>query len=211
MNPDSNTSASNSDTTFTNARSTPTAGESRSGEGESEKPAGAGLSESEFLQRQAAEATAAISQVFGEFSKSLRDGVDPKGWTKEHPWAMVAGATVAGFAAAAMFVPSKEDQALRRLAAMERALMPKPASKSAPHDGNDGSEDGGAKDYSKGRSGFMGAIGRQVLEAIKPALLSALTAGITAKASQPNAQPTQPPQGNSDSTSTAASDPSVAI
>jgi hypothetical protein len=179
MNPDSNSSASNTDTTSTNGP---------------KKPSGP-ASEAEFLQRQADEARKALSAAFGDLSRSLRDGIDPKAWTKEHPWAMVAGAAVAGFAAAAAFVPSKEDQALRRLAAMERALMPKPSRSNGAAAQPDAGEDGGAKDFAKGRSGFMGAIGRQLLETIKPALMSALTAGITAKAATPDNeyQAPQPP------------------
>ena len=155
--------------------------------------------------------------MFGEFSKNLRDGVDPKAWTKEHPWAMVAGAAVAGFAAAAAFVPSKEDQALRRLIAMERALMPKAPKAAAAADGHhDAGEDGGAKDFSKGRTGFMGAVARQLLETIKPALMSALTAGITAKATTPDAaeyQAPQPPPADPYARGQAAAptDPSAAI
>ena len=154
--------------------------------------------------------------MFGEFSKSLKDGIDPTLWTKEHPWAMVAGATVAGFAAAAMFVPSKEDQALRKLIAMEKALMPKGSRRGAHDgDGHDAGEDGGAKDFSKGRTGFLGAIGRQVLETIKPALMSALTAGITAKAATtPDAgyqAPQPPPSDPSQAQAAAPSDPSSAI
>ena len=171
------------------------------------------MSEAEFLQRQAEEAAKAISQVFGEFSRSLRDGVDPKAWTKEHPWAMVAGATVAGFAAAAMFVPSKEEQALRKLIAMEKALMPRGSRRGTREvDGQDPGEDGGAKDFSKGRTGFLGAIGRQVLETIKPALMSALTAGITAKAATPDNdyQAPQPPPTDPSQTQT-PNDPSAAI
>ena len=127
-------------------------------------------------------------------SRSLRDGLDPKAWTKEHPWAMVAGATIAGFAAAAAFVPSKEEQALRRLAKIEKALMPQRSSRAARDGQVDSGEDGGAKDFSKGRTGFLGAIGRQVLETIKPALMSALTAGITAKATTPDTAEYQAPQ-----------------
>lgn len=181
------------------------------------KSTGAAMSEAAFLQQQAEEAAKAVSQVLGEFSKSLRDGADPRLWTKEHPWAMVAGATVAGFATAAMLVPSKEDQALRRLAAMERALMPEPTNRSHGK-GQAGREDDGAKDYSKGRAGFMGAMGRQLLEAIKPALLSALTAGITAKAAVPENEQHPPPpssgnpnQGYAPRASTAPDDPSAGI
>ncbi len=187
MNPDSKSSASTTATTSTN---------------EPEKTTGS-TSESAFLTQQADEAKRALSAAFGAFAKDLRDGADPRAWTKDHPWAMVAGAAVAGFATAAVFVPSKDDQALRRLAAMERALMPKP-SKAARADGPapDG-EDGGAKDFSRGRSGFMSAIGRQLLETIKPALMSALTAGITAKAATPDnvyqapqSSPSDPTQGH---------------
>lgn len=200
MNPDSNSNASNTDTTSAN---------------DQQKPPKPG-SEAEFLQRQAEEAAKAISAVFGEFSKNLRDGVDPKAWTKEHPWAMVAGAAVAGFAAAAAFVPSKEDQALRRLIAMERALMPKPpkAAAAAADGHHDAGEDGGAKDFSKGRTGFMGAVARQLLETIKPALMSALTAGITAKAAVPDPeyQPPQPPPSDPYARGPAApTDPSATI
>ncbi len=126
---------------------------------------------------------------------------------------MVAGAAVAGFAAAAAFVPSKEDQALRRLAAMERALMPKPSRASAAHASGDDGEDAGAKDFSKGRSGFMGAIGRQLLETIKPALMSALTAGITAKAATPDNgyEAPQPPSSEPYSQPAPPPDPSANI
>jgi hypothetical protein len=202
MNLDSNSNASNTDTTSTN------------GHGKPSGPA----SEAEFLQRQAEEARKALSAVFEDFSKNLRDGLDPKGWAKDHPWAMVAGATVAGFAAAAAFVPSKEDQALRRLAKLERALMPKPSKRAAHDDGHDSGEDGGAKDFSKGRTGFMGAIGRQLLETIKPALMSALTAGITAKAATPDVAYQAPPPpsdpyagGQSAAAAATPPDPSAAI
>jgi len=183
MNPENSNSASATDTTSTNGQRKPAS-----------KPSGE-ATEAEFLAKQAEEAKQALSAAFGAFARDLRDGVDPRGWTKEHPWATLAGAAVAGFAAAAVFVPSKEEQALRRLVAMERALMPK---SKAAHDGAapDTGDDGGARDFARGRSGFLAAIGRQVLETIKPALMSALTAGITAKAATPENQyqaPQPPP------------------
>jgi hypothetical protein len=199
MNPEPSSSASSTDTTSTNGHGKP-----------SEKPKGP-TSEAEFLQRQADEARKALSAAFGDLSRSLRDGANPKAWTKERPWAMVAGAAVAGFAAAAAFVPSKEDQALRRLAKIEKALMPE----RSRHDGQavDASKDGGAKDFSKGRTGFLGAIGRQVLETIKPALMSALTAGITAKAATPDNpyEAPQPPASDPYSEPASPPDPSANI
>jgi hypothetical protein len=148
--------------------------------------------EAQYLQRQAEDAKAALSQAAQDLTRVLSQGLDPRGLTKDHPWATMAGAAVAGFAAAALLVPTKEDQALKRLAAIERALSPQGQK---PHQGgthHEDGEDGGAKQFAKGQSGFLGGLGRQVLEAVKPAIMSALTAGITAKAAQPD-QPQQGP------------------
>ena len=174
MNPDNANSASTTGTTSPSAGTSPPPG-----------PA----SEAEFIAAQAEAAKRAISHVVTELTHNIGRGIDPRGWTKEHPWMTLAGATVAGFVGAVLAVPSKEEQALRKLARIEKALMPKPQpapAAAAQHDG----EDGGAKSYAKGHTSFMGGLGRQILEAVKPAIMSALTAGITAKASQPE----QPPQ-----------------
>jgi len=80
------------------------------------------LSESDYLAKQAQDAQAAISQVFQDLKAKLGQGVDPKAWAKEHPWIAVGAAAVAGFAATAALVPSKEEQTLKKLAAIERAL-----------------------------------------------------------------------------------------
>jgi len=60
--------------------------------------------------------------VLKDLKAKLGQGVDPKAWAKEHPWIAVGAAAVAGFAATAALVPSKEEQALKKLAAIERAL-----------------------------------------------------------------------------------------
>lgn len=57
-----------------------------------------------------------------DLKTKLGQGVDPKAWAKEHPWIAIGAAAVAGFAATAALVPSKEEQALKKLAAIERAL-----------------------------------------------------------------------------------------
>ena len=175
------------------------------------------MSEAEFIAAQAEAAKKAISNVVTQLTHDLGRGIDPRGWTKEHPWMMVAGATVAGFVGAVLAVPSKEEQALRRLARLEEALLPKakPEHKAAASaDGKHADEeDGGAKSYAKGHTSFLGGLGRQVLEAVKPAIMSALTAGITAKASQPQPEPvTTTPTGNAGYASApSGSDPSAAI
>jgi len=60
--------------------------------------------------------------VFQDIKAKLGQGVDPKAWAREHPWVTIGAAAVAGFAATAALVPSKEEQALKKLAAIERAL-----------------------------------------------------------------------------------------
>src|SRR5688572_9566475 len=128
-----------------NANSASTTGTTSPSGGASPPPGPA--SEAEFIAAQAEAAKKAISNVVTQLTHDLGRGIDPRGWTKEHPWMMVPGATVAGFVGAVMAVPSKEEQALRKLARFEKALMPEPKAEAAALHGE---EDGGAKSYSKG-------------------------------------------------------------
>ena len=86
------------------------------------------LSESEFLARQAATARLAIGQAFKDIRTRLAEGANPAAWAAEHPWITVSAAAAAGFVATAVLVPSKEQQALNKLAAIERTLNPPPPS-----------------------------------------------------------------------------------
>src|SRR5687767_10055743 len=83
------------------------------------------LGEAEFLQKQAADAKAAIGSVFNDIKRDLTQGIDPRGWMQVAPWTTLAAAAVAGFAAAAVAVPSQEQQTLKRLKKIEEALTPK--------------------------------------------------------------------------------------
>lgn len=82
------------------------------------------IDESKFLNEQAEEAKAAIAQVAGEMKNWLLKGANPLGWTRQHPWIGIGIGAAAGFVAAAAVVPSKEQQALSRLARIEAALNP---------------------------------------------------------------------------------------
>ena len=122
----------------------------------------AGSTESEYLAQQAQAAQAAMSQAWNEFKTKLGQGVDPKAWAKQHPWIAIGGAAVAGFAATAAIVPSKEQQALRKLAELERALHPP-----APAAGN-----GDAK---KEKPSMLAAIALEAFAVLRPVLTSILT------------------------------------
>lgn len=89
-------------------------------------PRAASKSEAAFLKEQEANAKAALKQTLGEIVSGLGTGVSPAKWTEEHPWMMLTAATVAGFTAACVAVPSKEQSAIKRLAKLEAALRPPP-------------------------------------------------------------------------------------
>ena len=133
------------------------------------------LGEAEFLQKQAADAKAAIGAVVNDLKRDLAQGVDPRGWMQVAPWTTLAAAAVAGFAAAAVAVPSKEEQTLKRLKKIEEALTPKPRPVDAAVNGDQ------VRKVESGQGSFLAGLAGQVLRSIQPVLMSALTAGITAK------------------------------
>lgn len=146
------------------------------------------LSEAEFLERQANEAKAALLQALSDVKAKLGEGANPVHWAKEYPWISMGVAAVAGFVGTAMLVPSREEQALAKLAAIERALHPPPPKPKADHD-VDGHED--AKAYKAGSSSIWTVIVREVLGAIRPALVSMLTAGMAGKIAKPSQEEMQ--------------------
>jgi hypothetical protein len=136
--------------------------------------------EAEYLAAQAHDAAAAIGAAFSSFKTDLSQGLDPKGLAKQHPWIAIGAAAVAGFAAASTLVPSKEEQALKKLSRIEQALRPEPFSappRPAP------AEQTGEPQSLKGR------VFAEILAALKPALSSALAA-YAATRPAPDPQPT---------------------
>jgi hypothetical protein len=130
----------------------------------------AGLSESEYLKRQADAASAAISRAFAELKTDLGRGADPRMWVKSHPWITLASAAVAGFAAASSAIPSKEQVALKKLEAIERAIH-------RAHHPNEAAENGNGNGTGKpATTGVLPMLLKEVLSIIKPVLLSILTA-----------------------------------
>jgi hypothetical protein len=126
-------------------------------------------SEAQFLQAQADQAAAALSGAFAALKADLAKGADPRAWAHQYPWAAVGAAAVAGFAAASAFVPSKEEQALKKLERIERALRP---DYSSPEHG--AAQRAAAPD-SKPKS-LTGRLVSELFSALKPALSSALAA-----------------------------------
>lgn len=113
---------------------------------------------------------------------------------KVHPWATMGAAAVAGFVAAAVAIPSKEQAALRRLAEIEKALMPHGRDPLESLNGD------AARRVASGQKSFWSGLAAQVLQAVQPVLMSAITAGVTAKAVDQD----QPTGGNNPAAQAAA-------
>jgi hypothetical protein len=122
-----------------------------------------------------------MSRAISDMKHELAEGADPREWMQVHPWATMGVAAVAGFLAASMLVPSEEEQALKRLAAIEKALTPH-----LPRNGDAATNGDSASKVASGKKSFLSGLAGQVIHAIQPALMSAITAGVTAKSVGPD-------------------------
>ena len=166
MNPANATNATGSGTTSTSAP-IPESGA---------KPA---LTEAEFLEHQAAAARTAIVDALADLKTDLATGADPRVWMKSHPWITLASAAVAGFAAAAAVVPSRERQALKKLERIERAL----------HAGRKHYENGdGAAAEKTEHGGLIAKLLHEVFGVIKPAVISLIASHFAAPQSATEAE-----------------------
>jgi hypothetical protein len=134
--------------------------------------------EDQYLQQQADEAKAAIGNALSEAKSALAAGMDPKAWTRKYPLIAVGSALVAGFAAAAVTISSKEEQELTRLRKIHEAMHPEPAPAGSA----------GVK------SGFWSSVIREAVEMIRPVLTTALLASFKAPPSsqQPSSASSDP-------------------
>lgn len=162
----------------------------------------AGVGESAYLVRQQQLARQAMSRALGDLFSFGKQAADPGKAMASHPWVTLAAGAAAGFAAAAVAVPSKEQQALRKLAKIERALNMNPPERHA-HNGKAGPADGAANEgydvsgksgeqaYKSGRASLMRAVLGEVIGALKPAIISLLTAGVTGAVAKPSPEEIQ--------------------
>jgi hypothetical protein len=69
------------------------------------------LTEAQYLEKQAAEARAAMEKVVADIKHALGSTVDPRQWTKQYPWIATGTAIGAGFAAGYFLTPRDRDEA----------------------------------------------------------------------------------------------------
>jgi hypothetical protein len=131
------------------------------------------LTESQYLAQQADQAKAAMAAALARIKSKLAQGVAPQEWARQYPWITVAAAAAAGFVAATSLIPSKEEQALKKLAAIERAVNPK---LNAEH--TNGKE-------KKENPGLINTLLKEALAIARPALVSMISAGLVGGAQMP--------------------------
>ena len=134
------------------------------------------IDESEFLAAQAEKAKiaaiAALQQAKNDVKDAIQQNLDLRPTVRNHPMVAVGSATVAGFVAALLAVPSKEEQELRRLERIHRAMNPPPPS--AASSNGDGKSNGQpAPPHS-----IWSSIIHEIVQLIRPILLTAITTGI---------------------------------
>jgi len=170
---------------------------------EAKAVAKAGVGESAYLARQQQLARQGMSRALSEMLSFGKQGADPSKAMAAHPWLTLAAGAAAGFAAAAVAVPSKEQQALRKLAKIDRALNLHQAGQHGSNGKASAAGDGAAADdfdvsgksgeqaYKSGKSTFMRAVLGELVGALKPAIVSLLTAGVTGAVAKPSPEEIQ--------------------
>jgi ElaB/YqjD/DUF883 family membrane-anchored ribosome-binding protein len=108
MNSENNPNVNASGTTSPGAPQKPPQMQQPSG-GEPQGDARKQPSEADYLAREQAQASAAITAVLTDMKRAVAQGVDVRAWTRQHPLIMAGTATVAGFVAGMLVTPSKKE------------------------------------------------------------------------------------------------------
>jgi hypothetical protein len=133
-------------------------------------------SDAGYLAAQADQAKAAMHRAWSDIAAGLQQGVNPAEWTRDYPWIALLSATAAGFVAGATIVPSKQQQTLRKLAELERALNPPLPQPPPPSDSSDNAAP---------RSRLWFELTCQLLRVVAPILGRAVAAAIAEPGIEP--------------------------
>jgi hypothetical protein len=160
------------------------------------------LTESQYLARQQQDAKAAISRTAKELQQELLRSADPRAWMLTHPWATLGAAVVAGFAAASVATPTKEEQALSRLAKLEAALNDRNG-----HD-SDNHSDGHSRDKKPSPLSKLSGILFQIVQPVVASAVAGITANMTNQ-SNPSDQQDQGAAPSNPTPNAPTSDPGI--
>jgi len=131
-------------------------------------------SEAEYLAQQGAAAKVAMGKAFDDLTQHLGNALSLNTAAKDHPWMTVVAGAVVGFATAAVVTPSKTDSALKRLAAIEKALHP---DRYAQGSANGSTETNGHAP----KQTFSQSLVKELFSVLRPLAASGLSAMMAAK------------------------------
>jgi hypothetical protein len=144
------------------------------------------LTEAQFLAAEEQATKAAMRATLADLRKDVGRGLNPLQWMRDHPWLSLIGWCIGGFATAAVVVPSKEEQALRKLRRLQEAMRPAPP--------KDAAEDKSKSDAAghDGHGGWVGTLLGELFRLLRPLLISLFTTIISAHTTPPPPASAQP-------------------
>ncbi len=135
-----------------------------------------------YLREQAEEARKAILQGLTDLKATLAGTLDPRAVPRRFPIATLGAVAATGFVAAILTIPSREQQELRRLERIRKAMYP-PAD--VPKDAKQavGSAAGQAA-AEVAKPPLWVTLMREGIQAARPLLVAMITASLKAKQAQ---------------------------
>jgi hypothetical protein len=140
-------------------------------------------SAADYLDQQAERAKQALIESLQQAKAAFGRAVDPKQIPEKHPVLTVTSAVFAGFITALVAVPSREQQELRRLAKIHRAMHPE-AEKPRP----------AAEKTTEPRGPWWLSIVHEVIQLARPLLTAVITAKVAKPKPATNGDVTPPPE-----------------
>lgn len=142
------------------------------------------ITEVEYLEREADEASRAAGQTMSHLKETLKGVADIKSWLREYPWSSLGAAAAAGLLVATALVPKKRKRSEEDAALLQRILTDERIAARL------------RELVSQDRKGQQSAsvahsVVMTLVKTLGPAIQQAVTAAIAAKAAQMT-EPTHP-------------------
>jgi hypothetical protein len=143
------------------------------------------------VAQQAEQAKQAMTRAWNDLAAGLAQGVNVGEWARDYPWVALGTAAAAGFAASAVFIPSREQQAMKKLAELRRALYPAPRAPAVELD-DDEEQEASDKPRRK-KTGLLGIALRELMRTLGPTLASAISGAVAVKSAEDSDNNGHPP------------------
>ena len=134
--------------------------------------------EADLLAREAKAAQAAVLEAIGDLKSGLSTAADPRLWAQQHPWAAIGVAAAAGFAAAALLVPSSDQKLKDKLSDILGAVSPT----------HKADTNGDVKVEPRDRSGPMAMVMESLIDLVKTAVTSFVVGAVHKSADTPETE-----------------------